>query len=143
MRSGDVAGALRTLMTRPGELARRLDHLLRRDPAQTANTLDTFRAIASGVSTPVLLQVLGHFDHRSIAQPVRPVFPKGNAAKVIASQDSALQLRYLQTLSDIGVESNSTIIVTDIAGMLSRVQGAFTVLPPPGQETSEGDKAKQ
>lgn len=33
-----------------------------------------------------------------------------DAARVIASQESALQLRYLQTLTEIAVEKNSTII---------------------------------
>ena len=32
------------------------------------------------------------------------------AAKVLASEESALQLRYLQTLADIAVENNSTVI---------------------------------
>jgi regulator of protease activity HflC (stomatin/prohibitin superfamily) len=32
------------------------------------------------------------------------------AAQVLATEDSALQLRYLQTLSDIAIEGNSTII---------------------------------
>ena len=33
-----------------------------------------------------------------------------DAARVLASEDSALQLRYLQTLSEIATENNSTII---------------------------------
>jgi regulator of protease activity HflC (stomatin/prohibitin superfamily) len=32
------------------------------------------------------------------------------AAKVLATQESALQLRYLQTLAEIATEQNSTII---------------------------------
>jgi regulator of protease activity HflC (stomatin/prohibitin superfamily) len=44
-----------------------------------------------------------------------------NAAQVIASQEYTLQLRYLQTLSDIGVEKNTTIILTDVAGLLARL----------------------
>jgi len=52
-----------------------------------------------------------------------------NAAKVIASQESALQLRYLQTLADIGVEKNTTIVLTDVAGMLTHLQGALAPAP--------------
>ena len=46
-----------------------------------------------------------------------------NAARVISAQENTLQLRYLQTLSDIGVEKNTTIILTDISGLLSRLPG--------------------
>lgn len=43
------------------------------------------------------------------------------AARVISSQESAIQLRYLQTLSEIAVEKNSTIVLTDIGGLLTRL----------------------
>jgi regulator of protease activity HflC (stomatin/prohibitin superfamily) len=45
------------------------------------------------------------------------------AAAVIASQPAALQLRYLQTLTEIAVEKNSTIVLTDIAGFLTNLNG--------------------
>src|SRR5438067_2648541 len=48
-----------------------------------------------------------------------------DAARVIASQENTLQLRYLQTLADIGVEKNTTIILTDIAGLLTRLPGSI------------------
>ena len=44
-----------------------------------------------------------------------------NAAEVIASAPAALQLRYLQTLTEIAAEKNSTIVLTDIAGFLTHV----------------------
>ncbi|MGH2457281.1 MAG: slipin family protein [Chloroflexota bacterium] len=44
-----------------------------------------------------------------------------NAARVITAQENTLQLRYLQMLADIGVEKNTTILLTDIAGLLSRL----------------------
>ena len=43
------------------------------------------------------------------------------AAEVIASAPAALQLRYLQTLTEIAAEKNSTIVLTDIAGFLTHV----------------------
>jgi regulator of protease activity HflC (stomatin/prohibitin superfamily) len=43
------------------------------------------------------------------------------AAAVIASAPAALQLRYLQTLTEIAAEKNSTIVLTDIAGFLTHV----------------------
>jgi len=48
-----------------------------------------------------------------------------NAAHVINSEESALQLRYLQTLAEISVEKNSTIVLTDIGGLLSRLDDWF------------------
>ena len=51
-----------------------------------------------------------------------------NAARVIASQEYTLQLRYLQTLSDIGVEKNTTIILTDVAGLLARLPDSLRPL---------------
>ncbi len=45
------------------------------------------------------------------------------AAAVIASQPAALQLRYLQTLTEIAVEKNSTIVLTDIVGFLTNLNG--------------------
>ena len=43
------------------------------------------------------------------------------AAAVISSAPAALQLRYLQTLTEIAAEKNSTIVLTDIAGFLTHV----------------------
>jgi len=43
------------------------------------------------------------------------------AARVIAAQESALQLRYLQTLAEIATEKNSTIVLTDVGGLLTEV----------------------
>jgi regulator of protease activity HflC (stomatin/prohibitin superfamily) len=45
------------------------------------------------------------------------------AGRVIASQPATLQLRYLQTLTEIAAEKNSTIVLTDLAGFLTQVGG--------------------
>jgi regulator of protease activity HflC (stomatin/prohibitin superfamily) len=52
------------------------------------------------------------------------------AGRVMASQPATLQLRYLQTLTEIAAEKNSTIVLTDIAGFLTKVGG-------PGQHPLE------
>ena len=79
----DVDRAVYLLKERPGELARRLDHLLRLSTDGGATVLATFSAVAAKVSTTVLLQVKNHFeaggDRKS---PHRAIFPKGNTAKV-------------------------------------------------------------
>jgi regulator of protease activity HflC (stomatin/prohibitin superfamily) len=61
------------------------------------------------------------------------------AAHVIASQESALQLRYLQTLAEIATEKNSTIIFPlpiDIIGpflsAVERMGGSDQAVPVPG-----------
>lgn len=72
--------ALNLLKKRPGELARKLDHLLRL--AQDKNMIvNTFKDVASDVSTPVLLQVKEHFAHRTEELKSRVFFPKGNLAR--------------------------------------------------------------
>ena len=45
------------------------------------------------------------------------------AGRVIASQPATLQLCFLQTLTQIAAEKNSTIVLTDIAGFLTQVGG--------------------
>jgi hypothetical protein len=49
-------------------------------------------------------------DHFIQTYYTRMVIVQPQAASVITSQPGALQLRYLQTLTDISVEKNSTII---------------------------------
>ena len=78
--SGDVLAALGLLHARPGELARRLDHLLRRT-AQPDAVVTAFGDVAAQVSTPVLLQLLAHFVQRPAGHPLRSFFPKGEVAK--------------------------------------------------------------
>jgi stress response protein SCP2 len=81
LKQRDFAAAISTLAERPGELARRLDHLLRTAP-DAAPVLDAFNRAAAKVSTPVLLQLLTHFRHRHTPPELRVFFPKGNASKV-------------------------------------------------------------
>ncbi len=87
LRAGDVERAVTTLAQRPGELARRLDHLLRLAPSPD-QTVDAFGRAAAQVSTPVLLQVLAHVVHRHEPRALRTFFPKGNVAKAQAIPNS-------------------------------------------------------
>lgn len=80
----NVGGALEMLGKRPGELARRLDHLLRLDIENSGQTLETFARVAPPIATPVLLQVGAHFRHRNSGNMLRTFFPKGQIAKVQA-----------------------------------------------------------
>ncbi|WP_270167231.1 TerD family protein [Paenibacillus sp. SYP-B4298] len=75
-----VDSAALLLAERPGEFARRLDHVLRihDEPQQV---LALFRGVSDQVATPVLLQLIAHFTRRHDGRRWRTFFPKGNVAK--------------------------------------------------------------
>ncbi|QWP75143.1 TerD family protein [Lysobacter sp. K5869] len=85
LREGRGDAAAQRLSARPGELARRLDHLLR-SGAGADEVLRRFRDAAPRVSTPVLLQLHSHLRHRGRA-PLRVFFPKGDAARAWGRRD--------------------------------------------------------
>lgn len=112
METGDCRRALELLKKRPGELARRLDWLLRK--AEDKNlVVNTFKGTADEVSTPVLLQVREHFLHRdsegnsAIREgdmgKVRVFFPKGNLARCHCIQDTLppIEEKYSQAIVKI------------------------------------------
>lgn len=72
---------LDALKTRPGEFARRLDHLLRINPKNCIRIVGDFMEVSDKVSTPVLLQAYHHFKTRNEVDS-RTIFPKGDAAKL-------------------------------------------------------------
>lgn len=85
--SRQIWNAIDLLMQRPGEFAKRLDHLLRSTEYSEYVAL-AFGEVASQVSTPVLLQVKNHFARRMERQELRIFFPKGNVAKAFAVPDA-------------------------------------------------------
>ena len=82
---GDMETAADFVATRPGEFARRLDHIFRSCNDKSLDTAVTvskmFLDVADKVSTPVLLQLHSHFLHRNDGG-FRSAFPKGNTAKI-------------------------------------------------------------
>lgn len=78
--AGDTASTIALLTQRPGDFARRLDHVLR-TLGEYDRITDAFLGVANKVSTPVLLQAWRHFLNRNDLDG-RAFFPKGNAAKV-------------------------------------------------------------
>ena len=96
----DFKSALMLLRKRPGELARKLDHLLRNATDKNA-VVNTFKDVASEVSTPVLLQVKEHFAHRTDKLESRVFFPKGNLARCHCIEN---------TLSDIDKKYCNAIV---------------------------------
>lgn len=79
----DFVAAADHLEQRPGEFARRLDHLLRCSSDKDSILLK-FEKVADQVSTSVLLQLHAHFMGRYEHSDLRVFFPKGNAAKAYA-----------------------------------------------------------
>ena len=119
----DPGAALMQLKARPGDMARRLDHLLRltADNAAQAEILNTFEQAAPNVSTPLLLQVMHHFQRREAqAGKLRVFLPKGDAAKAHAEPN---------TLPDLPHEITSWAY-----GICAAVlQKRFAALPPLGK----------
>lgn len=72
---------LSLLKQRPGEFARRLDHIIRITPDRQEEIALDFASLAESVSTPVLLQVLHHFKTRGEKRRMRVFFPKGQVQK--------------------------------------------------------------
>jgi regulator of protease activity HflC (stomatin/prohibitin superfamily) len=57
-----------------------------------------------------------------------------DAAALLATQPMTLQLRYLQTLTDIGVEKNTTIVFPLPMELMSLLNKAITSVPAPTKE---------
>jgi hypothetical protein len=100
LEDSDVEVARLELVKRPGELVRRLDHLLRKNDSIDALGTSLNECISS-VSTSVLVQAHKHFllrtaqDKQSILgeDELRIFFPKGEVAKVWTSKDLRKNLR--------------------------------------------------
>jgi hypothetical protein len=82
----DTTTVMDLLDARPGELARRLDHLARID-SDPHSVVRRFAGRAGGVSTPVLLQVMTHFRQRSSDSGLRVFFPKGEVGNLFATTE--------------------------------------------------------
>ena len=76
--------AFALLKTRPGELARKLDKLIRmnNNEWEFKTIAQELKKCAPQIATPVLLQVMTHFKHRLDSNQYRTFLPKGSLAKV-------------------------------------------------------------
>ncbi len=88
----DTDYAVECLLERPGEFARRLDHLLRMEGSDSVWITSFFASVADQVATPVLLQVMTHFKHRHKQAELRLFFPKGSVAKAYSMPDNRLPI---------------------------------------------------
>lgn len=139
---GDLEQALALLGTRPGDFARRLDHVLRlseqrqKDAAQESSQAESvsphaiavrFETLAHRVSTVVLLQAMTHFRQRARqaqtpdpGDVLRIFFPKGEVAKVYG---------LAQALPPLAVQTATTVSGICEQTLLAR----FGELPPLGR----------
>lgn len=115
---GRADTALAVLQQRPGELARRLDHLARLDTGTDA-AVNAFARHADGVSTAVLLQVFTHFRQRQSPPPLRIFFPKGQIGNLFALRTPA---------PPIAAATTQAIATISEQALLKR----FAALPPLG-----------
>jgi len=118
LEQGRTDAVAQRLAARPGEFARRLDHLLRSGTEPQA-VLARFRAVAEQVSTPVLLQALSQFEHRG-RSALRTFFPKGDAARAWSLKDQ-------RTPIDARVLSDAIAVCRDA------LRARFARLPPLGR----------
>ncbi len=97
LRAGDAKTAIERLAQRPGELLRRVDHVVRLATAkQPAAFDDVLAAIRTAIphGAPNTLLVLGsHVRARTAPWPRRIVFPKGNVLKAWTMPDTRAPLR--------------------------------------------------
>jgi hypothetical protein len=79
-----IGEAVKLLVTRPGEFARRIDHLLRmpnKKGAGNKQIVEKFLKVADSIPTRVLLQLYGNLKIRKESRDKRVVFPKGQTQK--------------------------------------------------------------
>lgn len=115
----DTPRVVSLLQSRPSEMARRLDHLCRISP-DPQGVIESFTQRVSGVSTPVLLQVLTHFRRRHQQGNLRVFFPKGEIAKLFATP---------QGLPKLSQKLSQQIVDICERALLER----FSQLPPLGK----------
>jgi hypothetical protein len=78
-----ITEAVELLITRPGEFARRIDHLLRLTDRKKGYVIESFLNEADRVDTRVLLQLLGNLKIRKEDNTHKIIFPKGNVQRAI------------------------------------------------------------
>lgn len=105
----DIKKAVALLSKRPGEFARRIDHLIRISERKKSFIIDSFLKVAEGVPTRVLLQLLGNLQIRGEDTTKRIAFPKGNTQRAVVLR---------QELPKIG-----RLYITKLQGVIKEILG--------------------
>lgn len=106
LREQRLEEALGLLAQRPGEMMRRLDHLLRITAGEGGTTerlIESLSAMVSRIAAPMLLMVHSHLRRRDRPFPRRVFFPRGDVANVFATSDERplLSPDHIGSASDI------------------------------------------
>lgn len=88
----DFISGLNLLKTRPGELARRLDVLIRDNKDNSIDVINAFKSVVNNISTNVLLQLHCHFKNRNDNRELNIVFPKGSVAKSFVYDNNKVEI---------------------------------------------------
>ncbi|MDA0136214.1 MXAN_6230/SCO0854 family RING domain-containing protein [Solirubrobacter deserti] len=114
----DAELALELAQRRPGELVRRLDHLLRAG----ADAIPALAAAAPSVPAPLLLTAMASIRTRARPLPTRVFFPRGEVTKAFATEDTRAPLD--QATIDAVVET----IQRELIARAARAEPLDTVL---------------
>jgi hypothetical protein len=97
LRAGDARAAAERLARRPGELLRRVDHLVRvaqtRQPDALAAVIGAVEAAAARGSPAMLLGLASHIAQRTAPWRRRVFFPRGEVLKAWGAPDRRAPLR--------------------------------------------------
>lgn len=97
LRAGDARAAAERLGQRPGELLRRVDHLVRvaqaRQPDALAAVIGAVEVAAARGAPAMLLGLASHIAQRTAPWPRRVFFPGGNVLKAWGAPDHRAPLR--------------------------------------------------
>jgi len=116
----DVNTAVSLLVTRPGDFARRVDHLIRLSDRKKGAIIEAFLTVADQVDTRVLTQLLGNLKIRSVDNDHKIVFPKGNVQRAIKV--------------DTVTKKISTVMVNKLAnGIIDVLESRFAKLDKMGK----------
>lgn len=119
LKQKDIVTAVELLVTRPGDFARRIDHMIRLTPRKKGAVIDAFLTVADQVDTRVLTQLLGNLKIRTQDNTHKIVFPKGNVQRAIKVDKVTTKI--------------STVMVNKLAnGIIDVLEARFGKLEPMG-----------
>ena len=104
----DLNLLLSTLCERPGEFARNIDWVLRKNLNDTEKILNSFESVVDNVSTKVIYELIEHYYHRNDGESLseRYVFTKGSR--------EAFKLKELPELDETAVNRLMDILVSSL-----------------------------
>ncbi|SCU81826.1 LAFA_0C07404g1_1 [Lachancea sp. 'fantastica'] len=107
----ELEKVLNTLKSRPGDFARRLDHLLRiSSPPEQEVLVQEFLKVTARIATPLLLNLSTHFRYRSEKSPIRVYMPKGRATKMLVEDEDKRLTLSDEKCHQLGNEIDATLI---------------------------------